>query len=243
MLVIFDCDGVLVDSEVLAAQVLSECFQDVGLDVTADDVIEAYRGKSVPDCIAIAARELAQLPEWQALTKDDVQQRAAVFWRNMQLRTLDACRERLQPIPGVENVLQGLQLHGIPFAVGSNGKHEKMAITLDITGLLPYVKGRVFSYEDVARGKPAPDLFLFAAKTLNADPAETIVIEDSLTGIQAALAAGMRPLAFCPPEIDGHANILLPHVRALGVDYFTDMAQLLDLILQQKNNPVVTEKK
>jgi HAD superfamily hydrolase (TIGR01509 family) len=232
MLVIFDCDGVLVDSEVLAAQVLSECFQEAGLDVTAEDVIEAYRGKSVPDCVAIAARALAQLPEWLGLSEADIQERAAAFWRNMQLRTLEACRERLQPIPGVENVLKGLQQRGIPFAVGSNGKHEKMAITLDITGLLPYVKGRVFSYEDVARGKPAPDLFLFAAKTLGVDPSKTLVVEDSLTGIQAALAAGMRPLAFCPLEANGHENTLLPQVRALGVDYFTDMDQLLDLILR-----------
>lgn len=233
MLVIFDCDGVLVDSEVLAAQVLSECFQEAGRDVTADDVIEAYRGKSVPACVAIAARELAQLPAWQGLQETEIQERAAVFWRNMQLRTLAACRERLQAIPGVENVLKGLQQSGIPFAVGSNGKHEKMAITLEITGLLSYVKGRVFSYEDVARGKPAPDLFLFAAKTLGADPAKTLVVEDSLTGIQAALAAGMFPLAFCPPEINGHENTLLPQVRALGVDYFTDMNQLLDLIHHQ----------
>jgi HAD superfamily hydrolase (TIGR01509 family) len=232
MLVIFDCDGVLVDSEVLSAQVLSECFQDEGLAVTAHDVVETYRGKSVPDCVAIATRELATLPSWQGLSLDELTSRTAVFWSNMQSKTLEACRERLQPIPGVEAVLQSLQKRGVPFAVGSNGKHEKMAITLDITGLLPYVKGRIFSYEDVARGKPAPDLFLYAAKTLGVDPSETLVVEDSLTGIQAALAAGMRPLAFCPPEIDGSDNVLLPQIRSLGVEYFTRMDQLLGLIFR-----------
>ena len=200
MLVIFDCDGVLVDSEVLAAEVLSECFQEEGLELTAEDVIEAYRGKSVPDCVVVAAVALAQLPHWQGLVENELSVRAGAFWRNMQLRTLEACRGRLKPIPGVEDVLKALQAHSIPFAVASNGKHEKMAITLDITGLLAYVKGRIFSFEDVARGKPAPDLFLFAAKTLGVDPENAIVVEDSLTGIQAALAAGMRPLAFCPPE-------------------------------------------
>jgi HAD superfamily hydrolase (TIGR01509 family) len=232
MLVIFDCDGVLVDSEVLSAQVLSECFQDEGLAVTAHDVVETYRGKSVPDCVAIATRELAKLPAWQGISAEELAERTTVFWRGMQSKTLEACKERLQPIPGVESVLQSLQERGVPFAVGSNGKHEKMAITLAITGLLSYVKGRIFSYEDVACGKPAPDLFLYAAKTLGVDPAETVVVEDSLTGIQAALAAGMRPLAFCPPEIDGRDNALLPQVRALGITYFTRMDQLLGLIFR-----------
>lgn len=233
MLVIFDCDGVLVDSEILAAEVLSECFQEEGLHLTAEDVIEAYRGKSVPDCVAVASVALVRLPHWQGFAEAEKLTRAAAFWRNMQLRTLDACRDRLQPIPGVEDVLKALQAQSIPFAVASNGKHEKMAITLEITGLLPYVRGRVFSFEDVARGKPAPDLFLFAAKTLGVDPEDAIVIEDSLTGIQAALAAGMRPLAFCPPEADGRDNVLLPQVQSIGVKWFTHMDQLAALLIDQ----------
>ncbi len=105
-----------------------------------------------------------------------------------------------------------------------------MAVTLAVTGLLHYVEGRVFSFEEVARGKPAPDLFLHAAKTLGATAARTWVIEDSLTGLQAALAAGMTPLAYCPPEDDGSDNHLLPRVAALGVKHFTHMNQLLGLL-------------
>lgn len=231
MLVIFDCDGVLVDSEVLSARVLSECFKDEGLNVTAEQVIEAYRGKSVPDCVAIAIQDLKKLPHWRHLSGEKLSNRAAVFWSNMQQKTIEACRSDLRPVVGVEAVLQELQKRHIPFAVGSNGRHEKMAITLEVTGLLPYVEGRVFSFEDVARGKPAPDLFLHAAKSLGVAPSDTWVIEDSLTGLQAALAAGMHPLAYCPPETDGRDNVLLASVRDLGVVYFTHMNQLVALML------------
>ncbi len=230
MLVIFDCDGVLVDSETLSAEVLSRCFIAEGLPRTAHQVIETYRGKSVPDCVAIATAELAPLEAWQGLSQVQQQARGAAFWRHMQLETLEACKRELEPIPGVETVLNILQDKQIPFCVASNGKHEKMAVTLVKTGLMPYFTGKIFSFEDVARGKPAPDLFLFAAKTLGQDPAAAVVVEDSLTGIHAALAAGMRPLAFCPQEADGGDNVLLPQVRALGVEHFDAMTQLPGLI-------------
>jgi len=231
MLVIFDCDGVLVDSENLSAEVLARCFAAEGLARTAQQVVETYRGKSVPDCVELATCELAQLPVWAQLSPAEQQARGAEFWRHMQLETLAACERELEPIAGVEAVLQLLQARVIPFCVASNGKHEKMAVTLVKTGLMPYFKGRIFSFEDVARGKPAPDLFLHAARTLGVEPAQTLVVEDSMTGIQAALAAGMRPLAFCPPAADGSANPLLPQMRALGVPHFQAMADLPSLIV------------
>ncbi len=230
MLVIFDCDGVLVDSETLSAEVLSRCFIAEGLPRSAQAVIETYRGKSVPDCVVIATEELSQLPSWQALSEGERQTRGAEFWRHMQLETLEACKRELEPIPHVEPVLQALQNKQVPFCVASNGKHEKMAVTLVKTGLMDYFVGNIFSFEDVVRGKPAPDLFLHAAKTMGVAASSAIVVEDSLTGIQAALAAGMRPLAYCPPEADGHDNVLLPQVRALGVEHFTSMTQLSGLI-------------
>jgi beta-phosphoglucomutase-like phosphatase (HAD superfamily) len=114
--------------------------------------------------------------------------------------------------------------------VASNGKHEKMAMTLVKTDLLKFVEGRVFSFEDVTRGKPAPDLFLHAAKTLGVAAEQAVVVEDSLTGIQAALAAGMRPLAYCPPEADGSDNFLLAQMRTLGAECFFAMDELLPLL-------------
>lgn len=230
MLVIFDCDGVLVDSEILSAEVLLECFKSEGLARSFDDVLETYRGKSVPDCVLVATQELATLPSWQGFSDVEITARGTEFWHQMQAKTLDACATRLRAIPNVKHVLDGLVERGIDICVASNGKHEKMQVTLPLTGLLDYFGTRIFSYEDVRVGKPAPDLFLYAAKTLGATPTQTLVIEDSLTGIRAALAANMKPFAYCPADHNGQANPLLPEVISLGVEHFTDMAQLLSLI-------------
>jgi HAD superfamily hydrolase (TIGR01509 family) len=231
MLVIFDCDGVLVDSEILSAQVFSECLaEQYGLHVSEHYSLEAYRGKSVADCINMITDELTAKLGWQDLPKEERDERGKNFWRHVQLQTLVACEDRLLPVAGVESVLKQLQAEKIPFCVASNGKHEKMAVTLVKTNLLQYVEGHVFSFEDVLRGKPAPDLFLHAAKTMGVPAAEAIVVEDSLTGVIAAKAAGMRPLAYCPPEHDGKPNALLQPMRELGAEIFFHMNELLPLI-------------
>lgn len=230
MLVIFDCDGVLVDSEILSAEVLSECFIREGLSRSPADVLETYRGKSVPDCVLVATQELSQLPHWKDCSDAELHRRGEAFWEDMQSQTLEACHTRLTAIDGVEDVLKGLVARGIPRCVASNGKHEKMQVTLPLTGLLGYFGDRIFSYEDVRVGKPAPDLFLHAAKTLGDKPSTSFVIEDSLTGMRAALAAGMKPFAYCPPSANGVDNPLLAAVKALEVEHFTCMSQLLALL-------------
>jgi HAD superfamily hydrolase (TIGR01509 family) len=231
MLVIFDCDGVLVDSEILSAQVFSECLEaEYGLKVSEYYSLEAYRGKSVADCISMITEELTAKLGWQHLPTEERDKRGQHFWRHVQLQTLVACEDRLLPVEGVEAVLQQLQAQKIPFCVGSNGKHEKMAVTLVKTNLMKYVEGNVFSFEDVARGKPAPDLFLHAAKTMGVPANDTVVVEDSLTGVMAAKSAGMRPLAYCPPEHDGKPNILLQPMRELGAEVFFHMDELMPLI-------------
>lgn len=232
MLVIFDCDGVLVDSEIISAQVSSDCLKEMGIDLSVETILETYRGKSVADCIRMITEELSQLDEWKLLADADKAERGAQFWRHVQLQTLVVCEQELEPVIGVMAVLDALQEKQIPFCVASNGKHEKMRMTLAKTGIMPYVQGRVFSFEDVTRGKPAPDLFLHAAKTLNVEPAKAIVVEDSLTGIQAAVAAGMRPLGYCPPNADGSDNCLLADMRALGAEVFFSMDELMPLILK-----------
>lgn len=232
MLVIFDCDGVLVDSEIISAQVSSDCLKEIGKDLSAAYILETYRGKSVADCIRMITEELSQLDSWKTLSAEERAERGAQFWRHVQLQTLVACEKSLEPVAGVMDVLNALQDKHILFCVASNGKHEKMRITLAKTGIMPYVQGRIFSFEDVTRGKPAPDLFLHAAKTLNVDPAKAIVVEDSLTGIQAAVAAGMRPLGYCPPNADGSDNCLLADMRALGAEVFFSMDELMPLILK-----------
>jgi HAD superfamily hydrolase (TIGR01509 family) len=231
MLVIFDCDGVLVDSEILSAQVFSECLaEQYGIHISSHYSLESYRGKSVDDCISMITDELTEKLNWHHLSYAERDERGRAFWRHVQLQTLVACENRLFPVEGVEAVLQNLQANKIPFCVASNGKHEKMAVTLVKTSLLHYVEGHVFSFEDVTRGKPAPDLFLHAAKTMGVAAEQAIVVEDSLTGVIAAKAAGMRALAYCPPETDGHSNVLAEQMCDLGAEVFTHMNQLISLI-------------
>lgn len=233
MLVIFDCDGVLVDSEIISAQVSVDCLKAVGVERSLDYILETYRGKSVADCIRMITDELATAEDWKNLTEAQQAERGAQFWRQVQLQTLVVCEQQLEPVAGVMSVLDHLRAQQIPFCVASNGKHEKMRMTLNKTGIMPYVQGRVFSFEDVSRGKPAPDLFLHAAKTLGVPAAEAIVVEDSLTGIQAAVSAGMRPLGYCPPNQDGSDNCLVNEMRALGATVFFSMDELMPLILKQ----------
>ena len=232
MLVIFDCDGVLVDSEIISAQVSSDCLKEIGITLDADYILETYRGKSVADCIRMITEELSQLDSWKNYSDAEKAEQGAQFWRHVQLQTLVVCEQQLEPVKGVMPVLDYLRDHNIPFCVASNGKHEKMRMTLAKTGIISYVQGRVFSFEDVTRGKPAPDLFLYAAKTVNVPAAQAIVVEDSLTGIQAAVAAGMRPLGYCPPNSDGSNNVLLPQMRELGAEVFFSMDELIPLILK-----------
>jgi len=232
MLVIFDCDGVLVDSEVVSAQVTSDCVKELGIDLSAEYFLETFRGKSVPDCILMITEELSDIDDWKNLNAAERADRGAQFWRKVQLQTLEVCKEKLEPVKGVMAVLDYLRDNNIPFCVASNGKHEKMQVTLAKTGILPYVEGRIFSYEDVTRGKPSPDLFLHAANVMDIDPPDAIVVEDSLTGIQAAVAAGMRPLGYCPPNANGSDNLLLPEMRALGAEIFFSMDDLIPLILK-----------
>lgn len=236
MLVIFDCDGVLVDSEIIYAQVSRDCLKEMGVELSAQDILEAYRGKSVADCIRMLTEELATLDAWKELSVSEQTARGVQFWQHVQLQTLLACEKELEPVAGVMKVLDALQQKQISFCVASNGRHEKMRMTLAKTGIMPYVQGRVFSFEDVTRGKPAPDLFLHAAKTLHTPPAQAIVVEDSLTGIQAAVAAGMRPLGYCPPNSDGSDNVLLQPMRSLGAEVFFAMDELIPLIFKKPSN-------
>lgn len=233
MLVIFDCDGVLVDSEILSAQVFAECLaEQYGIQVSSHYSLEAYRGKSVADCISMITAELSEKLDWRNLSQQERDERGMAFWRHVQLQTLVACEQRLKPVAGVEAVLLALQERQIPFCVASNGKHEKMAVTLVKTNLLPYLRGHIFSFEDVARGKPAPDLFLHAAKTMGAAAADAVVVEDSLTGVIAARAAGMRALAYCPPDEQGRPNSLLEDMRKLGAECFFHMDELMAKLLK-----------
>jgi HAD superfamily hydrolase (TIGR01509 family) len=181
--VIFDCDGVLVDSERLMNREFSAMLNDLGLPYTPEQTTRTFMGRSMKSCMQIVQTQLGRPVPDDFLTVLD-QRAYAVF------------AEQLQPVAGIETLLDALDARSVPYAVASSGSHEKMRTTLGITGLLPRLAGRITSATEVAHGKPAPDVFLLAAERLGVAPRDCVVIEDSLLGIQAALAADMRVIGF-----------------------------------------------
>lgn len=179
-LVIFDCDGVLVDSEPISNRVFRDMLGEIGLSLTLEYMYEHFVGLSMPACMELVSQLRAQpVP--------------ADFLDQVQQRTEEALRAHVQPMPGIHDVLDGLRL---PYCVASSGAHSKIRTTLGATGLVERFHGRIFSAQDVARSKPAPDLFLHAAATLGHAPDRCLVIEDTPTGVRAGVAAGMRVLGF-----------------------------------------------
>jgi HAD superfamily hydrolase (TIGR01509 family) len=179
-LVIFDCDGVLVDSEGIFARVLGECLCEADLPATAEEALLLGFGKNRDTLTAaVEARYGRALP--------------AGFFEAMRERTAAVLERELQPIPGVRELLTAL-----PSArcVASNGHLQRVRERLALTGLLPFFDPHVYSAIQVAAGKPAPDLFLLAARKLGRPPDACTVVEDSVVGVAAAVAAGMPVLGF-----------------------------------------------
>jgi HAD superfamily hydrolase (TIGR01509 family) len=207
-LVIFDCDGVLVDSERLAVRIDVQVLAKLGWTMTEAKVIERFLGRSDKSIKADIESHLGRsLP-------DDWDQQFQALYRA-------AFAAELKPVPGVVEALAEITL---PTCVASSGTHEKIRFTLGLTGLYERFAGRIFSVYEVDRGKPAPDLFLHAATRMGFAPEVCAVIEDSRYGIEAARAAGM--LAF------GFAGGIMPRalLKAPGVVVFDDMRELPELL-------------
>jgi HAD superfamily hydrolase (TIGR01509 family) len=179
-LVIFDCDGVLVDSEVITSRVFTGMLNELEIPATVEDVFDKFVGRSMKHCLEVIANLLGR-----EVPKDFAQQ--------YHLRTAAALKSELKAVPGIEAALDAIQ---VPYCVASNGSHEKMQTTLGITGLLPRFQGKLFSVTDVARGKPFPDVFLYAADKLGVAPVACAVIEDTPTGVTAGVAAGMTVFGY-----------------------------------------------
>lgn len=179
-LVIFDCDGVLVDSEPIANRVLAALLTECGLPATTEQAMRWFVGHAMPDVLRIAEQRLGQ-----RLPTD--------FLDRLQTRSAAAFQRELRPIDGVVQLLDNLPS---PNCVASNGPLAKMRASLGATGLLPRFEGRLFSADDVPHPKPAPDLFLHAASAMHADPRQCIVVEDGVFGVRAAVAAGMGVIGY-----------------------------------------------
>lgn len=179
-LVIFDCDGVLVDSERIAVRVHVAVGAELGWPITDAEVIERFIGRSA-----------ASISEQIAARLGD--QVAAVWGREFERLHRDAVDADLVAVDGIDEALDAITL---PTCVASSGSHDKMRHTLTHTGLLHRFVGRIFSASEVARGKPAPDLFQYAARRMGVSPSACVVVEDSRYGVQAARAAGMRVFGY-----------------------------------------------
>ena len=208
MLLIFDCDGVLVDSEPLACQVDAEVLTASGFPFTADEIRDRFVGTSLSDMLArIEAEHGRALPE----------NFAERLTRTLLLRFED----ELKPVPGVREAILALPHRR---CVASSSTPDRIALSLRVTGLAELFEG-IFSAVEVKRGKPAPDLFLHAAARMGVAPEDCLVIEDSRFGVAAARAAGMRAIGFtggghCGPDHDAAlreagASLIVTHMRDL----------------------------
>ena len=179
-LIIFDCDGVLVDSEPISMRILLETIAEAGGDIEAAEAYDTLLGKSLSSVC-----ELLRLGHGIDID--------AAALERMRRRLYQAFREELQPIPGIAEMLAGLDRK---VCVASSSQPERIGLCLEVTGLARFFGGDVFSATMVDRGKPAPDLFLHAARTMQVAPGDCLVIEDSPAGVEAALAAGMGVFGF-----------------------------------------------
>lgn len=175
-LVIFDCDGVLIDSEIISARMLINELARLGVQIDLDYVARNFLGRSYPTVMAQIRREfgLNLAPEFEVQYRESL---------------LEEFRRSLKVMPGVPEVLDELS---VPFCVATSSSPRRADMSLALTGLRDRVGDRLFTASQVKHGKPAPDLFLFAASAMGAAPHRTLVIEDSRTGLRAALSAGMQ---------------------------------------------------
>jgi HAD superfamily hydrolase (TIGR01509 family) len=179
-LVIFDCNGVLVDSEPIASAVLAEALTRAGVAVSADGVARRFHGRRPADIFAAVETATGKkLPP--------------AFASAVAVETLGRFRTQLRELPHVAHALTWIRG---PKAVASSSPLDRVRVSLDIVGLLQFFGTRLFSASDVARGKPAPDVFQFAAARLQVNPADCIVVEDSVSGVTAAVAAGMKAVGY-----------------------------------------------
>ncbi len=203
-LIIFDLDGVLVDSEPVVNAILHKMLVESGLEITPDETVNKFTGLAVPNCIKHIEIKFGKI-----LPPDFVNQ--------YDKRVIDALQIDLRPIDGILATLKNIRQ---PICVASGSSHPRIKLSLEITGLAPNFGNNIFSIDDVAQGKPAPDLFLYAAKQMGYLPNQCAVIEDSIPGVQAGIAAGMTVFGYTASQgadslIQAGANFVFDDMRNL----------------------------
>ncbi|MER6530632.1 HAD family hydrolase [Streptomyces sp. NPDC001508] len=210
-LVIFDNDGVLVDSEPISNQLLAAYLTELGHPTSYEDSLRDYMGAAMHRVHDLVAERTGQrLPA----DFDDI----------FHTRVFAAFERELKPVSGVVGVLEKLAADGVPYCVASSGSHERIRVGHRTTGLDRWFEdSRIFSSQDVGRGKPAPDLFLYAAEQMGIAPQRCVVVEDSPLGVQAAVAAGM--------DVYGFTAMTPPEKLTGAGQLFSDMQELTDLLI------------
>lgn len=211
-LIIFDCDGVLVDSELISNTVFMNILNELGLNLTLEIMYEKFVGHSSSQCMKIVEEMLgvAPPPNIEARYKQEINQ---------------ALKAHVTPVSGIIEVLNKLT---IAYCVASSGTHEKMNTTLGATDLLKYFKGNMFSTTEVGRGKPYPDIYLYAAENMGVDPQRCLVIEDTPLGVQGGVSAGMTVFGYAdlmPPQrlLEAGAQLTFNNMNAL-INHINDIA-------------------
>ncbi|MFF1746933.1 HAD family hydrolase [Streptomyces mirabilis] len=210
-LVIFDNDGVLVDSEPISNTILAAYLTELGHPTSYEESIRDYMGSAMH-----RIHELVQERSGQRLPED--------FDDVFHGRVFAAFERELQPVPGAVQLLEKLAADEVPYCVASSGSHERIRVGHRKTGLDQWFgEGRVFSSQDVGRGKPAPDLFLYAAERMGVSPQRCVVVEDSPLGVRAANAAGMDVYGF---------TAMTPAAKLTGAtQIFSELGELADLLV------------
>ncbi len=201
--IIFDCDGVLVDSEFISNSTMVQMANELGANMTMEMALSNFIGKSLSTCI----RMIDDMIDGE-IPKD--------FETSFRQRTFERFQNELQPVEGIPELLPQIR---IPYCVASSGPRNKIRLNLGTTQLLRYFEGRIFSCYDIQKWKPEPDIFLYAAKEMGFGPKQCLVIEDTITGVRAAKSGGFDVVAIARPhsrnELEKESIPLISHPSEL----------------------------
>ena len=205
--IIFDCDGVLINSESIAIKVLVDMANDLGANMDFQESLINLKGKSLNLCMDVISKRINNpLP--------------VHFEQDYRINTFEAFRKGIQPINGIKDFVENLN---IPFCVASSGPENKIRLNLEITGLLPFFEGNIFSCYAIQKWKPEPDIFLWAAKSMGFKPNECLVIEDSVSGVKAAKFGGFDVYGYTEHDYNNE-------LEALATKTFDSMNVLLGML-------------
>lgn len=204
--IIFDCDGVLIDSESIAIGVLVDMANELGANMDFKESLINLKGKALNLCMDIISKRIkSPLP--------------VHFEQDYRINTFEAFRKDIKPIKGIKKVVENLE---IPFCVASSGPENKIRLNLEVTGLLPYFEDKIFSCYAIQKWKPEPDIFLWAAKTMGFTPNECLVVEDSVSGVKAALAGGFDVFGYTEHDYKNELQALATNTFSSMDKFFGD---------------------